>query len=198
MLEPMTEFSMNDYLDSLRAPLGRAVDRAQGVVTQELKLVSQMGRYGNRIQLVVDRLHREFDTGVLVALARLKRARQQAALDYSQLWQATVQELENFTREMKSLVDREGIAGLQLSQLTLVNSELSKFDEKLRLALQHFQEGLLDVDAPPVPDATAGNLSAPLTKRPGILAEGVPARQTAPALPDTSTLDVAGSQISDE
>jgi hypothetical protein len=189
---------MNDYLDSLRAPLGRAVDRAQGVVTQELKLVSQMGRYGNRIQLVVDRLHREFDTGVLVALARLKRARQQATLDYSQLWQATVQELENFTREVKSLVDREGIAGLQLSQLTLVNSELSKFDEKLRLALQHFQEGLLDVDAPPVPDATAGNLSAPLTKRPGIQAEVVPARQTAPALPDTSTLDVAGSQISDE
>ena len=189
---------MNDYLDSLRAPLGRAVDRAQGVVTQELKLVSQMGRYGNRIQLVVDRLHREFDTGVLVALARLKRARQQATHNYSELWQATVQELENFTREMKSLVDREGIAGLQLSQLTLVNSELSKFDEKLRLALQHFQEGLLDVGAPPVPDATAGNLSAPLTKRPGIQAEVVPARQTAPALPDTSTLDVAGSQISDE
>ena len=189
---------MNDYLDSLRAPLGRAVDRAQGVVTQELKLVSQMGRYGNRIQLVVDRLHREFDTGVLVALARLKRARQQATLDYSQLWQATVQELESFTREVKSLVDREGIAGLQLSQLTLVNSELSKFDEKLRLALQHFQEGLLDVDAPPVPDATAGNLSAPLTKRPGIQAEVVPTRQTAPALPDTSTPDVAGSQISEE
>lgn len=165
---------------------------------QELKLVSQMGRYGNRIQLVVDRLHREFDTGVIVALARLKRARQQARLDYSELWQATVQELENFTREMKSVVDHEGIAGLRLSQLTLVNSELSKLDEKLRLALKHFQVGLLDVDAPPVPSATAGNLSAPLSTRSGIQAEVVPARQTAPALPDASTIDVAGSQTSDE
>ena len=185
---------MNDYLASLRAPLGRAVDRAQGAVAQELKLVSKMGRYGNRIQLVVDRLHREFDTGVQVAFARLKRARQQAKLDYSELCQATVRELENFTREVKSVVDHEALAGLRLSQLTLVNSELSKLDGKLSLALQHFQEGLLDGDAPSVPNATAKNLGAPI----GIQAEVVPARQTAPAPPDASTIDVAGSQISDE
>src|SRR5271154_6848951 len=145
----MAQPTIDDYLASLTAPLGRALDRAQRVVEQELNSASQVGYYGNTIRHALDRLGRELDTGILVALARLKRARKSASLDHSKLWQVTVQELENFARKMKSIVDVEGLATLRLSQMTLVNRELAKFDEQISLALRHFQEALLEDGAAP-------------------------------------------------
>ncbi len=183
----MARLSIDDYLALLRAPLGRTVERAQRVVPQELMSASQTDRYGSSIRWAMDRLQREFDTGVLFALARLKRARQRTSLDHSELWQTTVQELENFTRQMKLVVDHEVAAGLRLSQLTLVNSALAKLDENLSLALRHFQEGLVDDVVPLTPseevNAAAGNRSAPLGARSDTQAES-------PARPDTSTPDV--------
>jgi hypothetical protein len=193
MVKPMAHSSISDYLDSLRAPLGRAVDRAQRVVERELTSASKMGYYGNTIQRGLDKLQREFDTGIFVALARLKRARQKASLDHSELWQATVKELENFTRQMKSVMDREGVAALRLAHMTLVHDELAKLDGNLSSALRQFQEGLFDVgESPPLADkaqATAGNPGTPPTVLSGTLAG-----QAAPAPRDTSTFDITGNQ----
>jgi hypothetical protein len=191
---------MDNYLDSLRSPLGRAVERTQRVVTQQLNLASNRGYYGSAVERALDRLQREFDAGVLVALARFKRARQRTSLNHSDLWQATVREIETFTRQMKSVVDLEGVAGLRLSQMALVNGVLEKLEQNLILALQQFQEALLDAGAPSGPGeevkTTAGDLNSTLAALWDNRAEGFLADQAIPALPETSTLDGAGSQIS--
>jgi predicted acetyltransferase len=139
----MSQSSIHDYRESLRAALGRAIGRTQLEVQRELNSASQMGHYGSTIQRSVDRLHREFDTGILVTLARLRRARKKTRLEeHPELWQATVQELENFARGMKSAVDVDGLATLRLSDMTMVRAELVKLDEYLVLGLLRLQKEL--------------------------------------------------------
>jgi hypothetical protein len=165
MVKPMLQPSINDYLASIKAALGRAIDRAQRVIERELNLASQRGYYGNTIQRSVDSLQLEFHTGINVAIARLKRARKNNISDHSELWVMTVQELENFKQQMKSIALYDGLAAMRLSELALVSSEIAKFDETLSLALRRFQEELLNVGTPPLLNdeaKAAENLSAPI------------------------------------
>lgn len=198
MAKTMARPSKNDYLDSLRAALGRAINRAQHVIEHELILASQRGYYGNAIQRSVDSLQLEFDTGIIVALARLKRAKQGNSLDHSELWEATVQELETFMRQMKSVVDHEGLAALRLSDITLVRSELAKFEDTLSSALRRFQAGLRDVGTPPTlsdeSKATIRNLGASPTALSNPQAEKAPADAAASEVSDDRSLDAAESQ----
>ncbi len=140
----MVRLSTNDYAHSLRAPLGRTVERARRAIERELNTASQMGHFGNTVQRAVDRFNREFDAGIFFVLARLKRARRWTGLDHSGLWQATVQELQNFKLDMISIMNVEGVAKLRLSQMSLVHSELSKLDERVGSALRQFQQSSIN------------------------------------------------------
>jgi hypothetical protein len=162
MAKPMPQPSTNDYLDSIKAALGRAVDRVQRVIEREMIAASQRGYYQNTIQRIVDSLQLEFNAGINVAIARLKRARKSNNLDYSELWVLTVQELENFKQQMKTIVYHEGLAAMTLSELTLVRSEIAKFDENLSAALRRYQEAVLEVGTPDdEAKLAAGNLGTP-------------------------------------
>lgn len=185
----MSQSSTADYLASLRAPLGRTVDRAKRAVERELNTASQMGRYGNTIQRAVDKFSREFEAGILFGITRLKRARRQTNLDHAELWQATVQELENFKRQMISAMDVEGVAALRLSQMSLVHSELSKLDERLALALRQFQQSMLNDDEVPCSGGeiakSAGNPNIPPIEVSGTRTESDPAKRGSSELPDS-------------
>jgi hypothetical protein len=195
----MAQLDINDYLELLRAPLGRAVDRTRRAVERELFVASQRGFYGDAIQRGMDVLRREFDMAILFVLARTKRARQRASLDHSELWLATKHELENFTRQMKSTADHEGLGTLRLSQMSFVLSELAKLDEALSLALRRYEEEFLDFDETPSrgdeAKAAAANLNPPLAARSVTQAEADLADQAESAPPDASTLEVASTRI---
>jgi hypothetical protein len=197
IMKPTTQPGTNDYLESLRAALGRAIYRAQHVIERESILASQNGNYGNSIQRSVDSLQLQFDTGITVALKQLKRAKLRKSLYYSELWQVTVQELETFMRQMKSLVDHEGLAALRLSNMTLVRSELAKFEDILSSALRQFQAESLDVGALPTPSEeskeTIQNLGASLTELSNSKAEKAPADAAELEVPDDRGLSAVES-----
>jgi hypothetical protein len=98
---------INDYLDLLRVPFGKAITRAQRAFEEELNAASRTGLGGNTIRRVLDRLQQEFETTVTAALATLMHVRETTSLDASELRGLTVQELENFVRQMKSTVQVE-------------------------------------------------------------------------------------------
>jgi hypothetical protein len=63
----MADPTINDYVDSLRVPLGKAVDRALLVVEDRLRSAARTGQTGNAIRQVLDELRREFERSVATA-----------------------------------------------------------------------------------------------------------------------------------
>jgi hypothetical protein len=76
----------------------------------------------------------------------LKQVRETTSLDASELRGLTVQELENFVRQMKSTVQVERLGVKPGSpQMAVVDAELAKLDEHLRFMLRQFDVGFLDL-----------------------------------------------------
>jgi hypothetical protein len=148
---------INDYLDSLRVPLGKAVARAGRAFEEELNAASRTGFGGNTIRRVLDRLQQQFESSVSVALETLKRVKETTNLDVSELRGLTAQELENFARQLKSTVQIERLRVRPDSpQMAVIDTELAKLDEHLRFALRQFDVGFFDSVAAPQEAAAKG------------------------------------------
>ncbi len=160
------EPTINDYLDLLRVPLGRAVERAHRAFEEELNASSQTGRGGNTIRRVLDRLQQEFETSVTAALASLKRVQETTALNRSDMRQLTAQELEIFARQMKATVQIARFGQVPAAARALIEKELADYDDYLRLALRQFDVGLLDVPQPPPLGVSATATAAGEADRP--------------------------------
>jgi hypothetical protein len=141
---------VNDYLDALRVPLGKAIDRARRAFEEELNAASRTGLGGNTIRRVLDRLQQEFESSVSAALATLKRAKETTSLDVSELRGLTAQELETFARQLKSTVQTERLSRARPGsrQMAAIDEALAKLDEHLRHSLRQFDVGFFDIAAP--------------------------------------------------
>ena len=138
----------NDFLHSLRVPLGKAAERARRAFEEELNAASRTGLGGNTIRRVLDRLQQEFELSVAAALATLKHVTEATKLEASELRGLTAQELENFVRQLKATVQIERLRVRSGSpQMAVIDEELAKLDEHLRYALRQFDVGLFNVGA---------------------------------------------------
>lgn len=140
--------TINDFLDLLRVPLGKAVERALRGFEEELNAASRTGFGGNTIRRVLDRTQEEFESSVAAALTTLKRVRDATDLDASTLRGLTAQELENFLLQMKSIIQAERLRVRPGSpQMAVIDKELAKLDEHLRYALRQFDVGFFEVES---------------------------------------------------
>jgi hypothetical protein len=168
---------VNDYLDALRVPLGKAVERTRRAFEAELNASSRTGLGGNTIRRILDLLQEEFEASVAGALATLKSVKDSTNLDASTLRGLTAQELENFARQLKAIVPLARLRVLPDSpQMAIVQADLAKLDEHLRFALRQFDVGLFDSGpAAPPSSASGAGISGDVSRRPplGAAAKGV-------------------------
>ena len=148
--EMFAEPTINDFLDNLRWHLAEAMTRTTGEIAR-IK-AEQAGRgvlnSGMTYLRTVDTVREGFDVGTRTALGELKRAVRITKLNPNDLRQATVQCLNNFSIEAKSLIRATLIQGIPSAT---VDQNLASFDQRLSFAMRQFDVGFFEPQEPEVP-----------------------------------------------
>jgi hypothetical protein len=144
------EPTIGDFLDNVRWHLNKASTNAAQAVNAVRAQLAASGRLqsGVEIIMVFEAVRKEFDAGIDVAFGELKRTARRTKLDRSDLREATVSCLENFTIEMKALTR----ADHRLLAAQPVDERLMAFDQHLAFARRQFDTGFLDPDEPERPN----------------------------------------------
>ena len=135
---------VNDHLQRSLTEIGQAV-------TAVASRHSAKGAYQSGATVVVtyQEAHALFEKGVKTALGQLKRAMRIADLNETQLRDKTEQLLRDYAEKAKAAT-RPSILK-QFAGAKLVDERLAAFDEKLNVALEHFDTGFLDPAEPELP-----------------------------------------------
>jgi hypothetical protein len=136
-----TEPTINDYLDAIRVPLDKAVERTVRIFEDKARGAARSGQTGNAIQEILGEIQREFERSVSATLTTLMSVTESTKLDASDLRGLTAQELENFARRLKAIIRLERFGKVEPSAQRTVDNGLSKLDEHLRFALRQFDVG---------------------------------------------------------
>jgi hypothetical protein len=145
---------MNDFLDNIRWHLQRAADRGRTAVEE---LLAKPGTLGSpRAALMIfDAVRKEYDAGIETALGELKRCARIAKLDRRELRQATVQCLENFRLEMKSITQSDKYRSFGNPTV----EKLDDFDQHLKFIVRQFDVGFLNPAEPEVPNVSDNSIN---------------------------------------
>ncbi|WP_316227655.1 MULTISPECIES: hypothetical protein [unclassified Bradyrhizobium] len=144
------EPTINDFLDNIRWHLKKAgVDAGRTVAAIQAELASKgLLLSGRAVISIFDAVRKDFEGGINATLGELKRTIARTTLDRIQLRQMTIQCLENFAIEMKSLTKADQYRTLVGK---LIDDRLREFDEYLSFAIRQFDTGFLDPPEPEVP-----------------------------------------------
>lgn len=144
------EPTINDFLDNLRWHLAEAMTRAKGGIARIKAEHAGRGvlNSGMTYLRTFDTVREEFDAGIKTTLGELKRAVRITKLNPSDLRQVTVQCLNNFAIEAKSLIRANLIQGIPSAT---VDQNLGSFDQHLSFAMRQFDVGFFEPQEPEVP-----------------------------------------------
>ena len=136
------EPTINDFRDSLRWHLTRAMTRARTAIG---RIKSEHAAHGalqsNRTYLgIFAAVRREFEAGTNTALGELKRVVRITRLDRTELRQAALQCLNDFAIEAKALIDSNKLRSIDNS---IIKENLRSLDEDLSFAVRQFDVRIL-------------------------------------------------------
>ena len=152
------EPTMNDFLDNIRWHLQKAADRGRQAAAEVLAQLAKAGalQSGRAVLMTFAAVRKEYDAGVDSALGELKRCARITKLDPRDLRQATVQCLENFALEMKSITRSDQYHSLVPK---VIAEKLGEFDQHLRFSLRQFDVGFLNPTEPEVPGISNNSIN---------------------------------------
>ena len=137
----MAEPAFNDLLDLIRPELDRRVELLRSAIRRIESEEFARGISENLVARVLDQSSEEFEAGALNAFRALKRVSQSTKLAPQNLFQLTVQSLENFALAIKAAANPEKLG--RIVAPATINERLNGIDQRLAWMAKQYDVGLL-------------------------------------------------------
>jgi hypothetical protein len=145
----MAEPILNDYLGLIRPELDRQAQLLKKAVARIESEEAVRGISGNLVARVLDQIDEVFDDSAKVTFRALRRVSDTTRLDPDDLFQLTVQSLENFVLAIKAVGNPEKLK--RIVAPAMVDDRFAALDQRLTLMARQYKVGLLSDERPEAP-----------------------------------------------